>query len=194
MESRMSIQFQITLSDVDLARLSDGVNAAGKTTKPLDADAIIASARKLLVDTDESTQPEFVRSRLDSLQTLIAMVEDAGFDLPEEERQRVLAALAYFADPEDAIPDDVPVLGLLDDAIMIELCARELTHEMEAYEAFRDWRDTEARRRGEDPAQVKLSRVDWAEAQRVAAIERMRQQREQSYTSGRWAPVLFKVH
>lgn len=39
--------------------------------------------------------------------------------LDEADRQRVLGALAYFADPNDIIPDNVAVLGFLDDAVMI---------------------------------------------------------------------------
>ena len=41
-------------------------------------------------------------------------------------RRRVLEALAYFADPSDLVPDQIPGLGLLDDAIMVELVAQEL--------------------------------------------------------------------
>ena len=58
---------------------------------------------------------------------MIAMVEDHGFGLPQENRENVLTALAYFASPDDIVPDNIPVLGFLDDAIMIELCVRELT-------------------------------------------------------------------
>ncbi|MDA3912826.1 hypothetical protein [Oleiagrimonas sp.] len=76
---------------------------------------------------------------------------------------------------------------------MIELCARDLTHEIEAYEGFRSWRENEARRRGEDNAKLTLNRVDWAEAQRTEAIERMHRKRQESYLSGNWSPTLFKV-
>ncbi len=52
----------------------------------------------------------------------------------------MLAALAYVCDPEDIIPDDIPGIGLLDDAVMIELVFRELRHEIDAYEDFRAYR------------------------------------------------------
>jgi uncharacterized membrane protein YkvA (DUF1232 family) len=189
----MSIDISFTLSDRDLAHFAQGIDVAGRAAGQLDAGAIIGSAHKLLDSATQTELPDFVRSRLQRLQLLIAMVEDAGFALPDEERRRVLAALTYFADPDDAIPDSVPVLGYLDDAIMIELCVRELHHELEAYEDFRDWREAEAGRRGEDPSKLTLNRVDWAEARREETIQRMRRRRESSYTSGQWAPVLFKV-
>ena len=43
--------------------------------------------------------------------------------------------------PDDRIPDRIPGVGYLDDAIMAEFAARELTHEIAAYEAFRENRE-----------------------------------------------------
>ena len=64
------------------------------------------------------------------------MLTDPDWQLGDGERSPVLAALAYVCDPEDIIPDDIPGIGLLDDAVMIELVFRELRHEIEAYEDF----------------------------------------------------------
>lgn len=189
----MSMDIQITLSDSDLERLVASMKGAQAKAEALDAEKITSAARELLDRTDASQMPDFVSSRLSSLETLIAMLEDVGFGLPEEDRANVLSALTYFARPDDAVPDDVPVLGFLDDAIMIELCTRDLRHEIEAYEGFRSWRENEARRRGEDNAKLTLKRVDWAEAQRIEAIEHMHRKRSESYLSGNWSPTLFKV-
>src|SRR5581483_7069286 len=75
---------------------------------------------------------------------LRSSASDCGFALPPEDCHRVLAVLAYLADPVDFIPDTVPALGFLDDAIMIELCRNELRFEIEAYEDFSAWREEEA--------------------------------------------------
>ncbi|MDW8478902.1 MAG: YkvA family protein [Xanthomonadales bacterium] len=118
---------------------------------------------------------------------MIAMVEDRGFALPEPERQHVLSALTYFADPKDLIPDSVPVFGFLDDAVMVELVTRELRHELEAYEDFCRFRELEARRRGVDPSS--LERAAWLEARRRELHLRMRRrrkaERERLLASGR---------
>jgi len=68
------------------------------------------------------------------------MLSDADWPLKDAERSPVLAALAYVCDPEDIIPDNIPGIGLLDDAVMIELVFRELRHEIDAYEDFRAFR------------------------------------------------------
>ena len=58
----------------------------------------------------------------------------------------MLSGLAYLCDPEDLIPDDIPGIGMLDDAVMIELVFRELRHELEAYEDFRAYRESLTKR------------------------------------------------
>ncbi len=105
----------------------------------------------------------------------------------------MLAALAYLADPDDTIPDTVPVLGFLDDAIMIELCRQDLRFEIEAYDDFCTWRSEGARAGGIDPAQLMPDRADWADARAAEAITRMHRRRRDSYASGAWRPTLFRV-
>jgi hypothetical protein len=126
--------------------------------------------------------PEFIGQRLAKLDNLIKMVHDKGWALGDADKQRVLTALAYFADPKDVIPDSVPVVGYLDDAIMIELCVRELKHELEAYEDFSNFVKTESVERGVDPAT--LAREDWLEDRRRELHERMQRRRERDRYSG----------
>jgi hypothetical protein len=194
----MSLDISITLNDADLQLFIEARNRrtedAQKTAETQDAAGIVAAARSLLEETRNKQLPDFVAARLKHLDTMIAMVEDVGFGLPEANRDNVLAALAYFSSPDDMVPDDVPVLGFIDDAIVIELCVRELQPEIEAYNDFHRWRDNEATRRGENTAGLTLNRVEWAEARRVETLERMHRRRRESYTGGgRSGPSLFKV-
>ncbi len=188
----MSLDIRITLSDADLQSFVDARNRrtadAQKKIQTLDAASIVAAARSLLEATRNKQLPDFVTTRLTHLDTLIGMVEDVGFGLPEENRAHVLAALAYFSSPEDLVPDHIPVLGFLDDAIVIELCMRDLQPEI-----FHRWRDNEATRRGENGTGLTLTRLEWAEARRVETLERLHRRRSESYASGRSTPSPFKV-
>ncbi|MCB1577628.1 MAG: DUF1232 domain-containing protein, partial [Xanthomonadales bacterium] len=155
---------------------------------------IVDAASKLLVDVPTTKVPDFIKDRLDKLDQMLQLVVDEGYGLPDEDRKRVLSCLAYFADPQDIIPDNVPVIGFLDDAIMIELCVRELKPEIESYGDFVLYRNQEAARRGVDPATLKTQRVDWLETRRLEAHEAMRSRRREGYGSGSsWAPTLFRT-
>ncbi|MBW8367019.1 MAG: DUF1232 domain-containing protein [Arenimonas sp.] len=176
----LSISFE--LSDRDLTHFTQALEAARASAGSKTTEEIIAAASALLVDAGKVEVPDFIADRLDRLDALIAMATDEGWHLPEADRQRVLSALVYFADPKDVIPDSVPVLGYFDDAIAIEMCVKELTFEIEAYEEFCDYRQSGADRRGIDPATV--GRADWLEARRDELVDRMHQRRNRESGSG----------
>ena len=189
----MSLAITIELGDADLQHFIDAMRRSQEEARHLSPLQVTDAASKLLVEGHHVKLPSFIAERLSKLDSMIAMVNDQGFALPDEDRNRVLACLTYFANPKDIIPDNVPVLGFLDDAIMIELCVRELQHEIEAYDDFVAYRNDEARRRGVDPSTLKTERVEWAEARRVELLDRMKRRRLQSYSGGNgWRPSLFK--
>ena len=178
----MPLAISFELSDRDLEHFQNAIKAATFSAGSKSAEEVTAAAGKLLEDASNLQLPDFILQRLDKLDALIAMLRDEGWQLPEEDRQRVLSALVYFADPNDIIPDSVPVLGYFDDAIAIELCVRELKHELEAYEEFCDFRQTEAESRGLNPSVV--GRADWLANRRSELQDRMHRQRTRDFGTG----------
>ena len=178
----MPLAISFELSDRDLEHFNNAIKAATFSAGSKSAEEVTDAAGRLLKDAGGLQLPDFILERLDKLDALIAMVRDEGWALPDEDRERVLSALVYFADPNDIIPDNVPVLGYFDDAIAIELCVRELRHEIDAYEEFCDYRQGEAERRGMNPASV--GRADWLSSRRDELQDRMHRQRTRDFGTG----------
>ena len=59
---------------------------------------------------------------------MVEMLVDDEWHLPADDRERLMAMFIYFSDPEDLLPDHIPVIGYLDDVIMIELAMLDLRH------------------------------------------------------------------
>lgn len=174
----MSMRVVLDLTDKDLAHFRKLARQARSASKQLSPEEIVSAARALLEQVDERVGSDYIRDRLFQLQVLIDMLEDTGWGLPEAERKRVLAALSYFNEPDDLIPDHIPGLGFLDDAIMVELIVRELKPEIDSYRDFVKYRASEARRRGTDVS--RLGRADFLEDRRKQLISRMRRRRRSS--------------
>jgi uncharacterized membrane protein YkvA (DUF1232 family) len=135
----MKISFELSAKDLRyfrqvLQKVRKGRNAENETV-------ILREAEELLEEVKRTDAPQYVQNRIGQLSKLILMLEDKDWRLEGADRKRVLNALAYFADPDDLIPDRVPGLGYLDDAIMVELVVQDLKHEIEAFDAFVAYRD-----------------------------------------------------
>jgi uncharacterized membrane protein YkvA (DUF1232 family) len=184
----------IDLSEHDLDHFRSAMRRAREATASLTAEEITSAALKLLADTRDIQVPEFVSLRMRKLDTMIGMVHDKAWGITDAERKEVLSALAYFCDPNDAIPDNIPVLGFLDDAIMIELVVEELKHELDAYEDFCQFRTTTAAESGTIAA-TGLSREDWLAKRQEELLDRMRSRRgrDRSYGGGSSGFSLFAM-
>lgn len=166
----MPIEISFSLDDTDIEYFREVMNRAQDVADQASETEIIQKAREVLDGVDHSRAPLFVRDRLQRLASMIAMLEDPEWPLDGQERIDVVSALAYFHNPQDLISDDVPVIGLIDDAIMIELVARELKHQLEAYDDFCAYRESEDRLRDKD-----VSREDWLQAKQQELMKRMRE-------------------
>jgi uncharacterized membrane protein YkvA (DUF1232 family) len=139
----MSSSFKVTFKlDADDARYFRGLfRKAKKASQGQDGEEILTAARALVASVRRNKKtPGFVLDAISTLEDLTEVIEDKDYAAPARVTDRVVAALAYFANAEDLIPDDIPVLGFLDDAIMIKFVEEEFKHELQAFRKFRKFR------------------------------------------------------
>ena len=182
--------FRVTfdLEDKDLRYFRANMKQAQTAVSKLSEEEVLSSAAKMVKEIKTTKVPLFVAIRVAKLTTLIDMVKDEDWSLAEKERKNVLSALAYFADPQDLIPDSIPVLGFIDDAIMIELVTSELRPEIDAYNDFCRYRkDSKTKTPG------KMTKEEFLEAKRKELHGRMRRRRARGLTapSGRTRIRMF---
>ena len=130
----MRVTFELEPSDIE--RFHEALARAHRMVRCADEADIVAAAKHALDQLSIGSTPGYVRKRVVQVQRLILMLEDEAWALPRAEREDVVETLVYFSDPEDMIPDDLSVIGLLDDAIMLELLLRRMQHVLQAYEDF----------------------------------------------------------
>lgn len=183
----MPLDITFTLSDQDLDHFQAIVNKAKSAMEEVqNAEAIESAARQLIDDAKSTDLPHFIGDRLAKLETIIGMVSDEEWQLSDEDRGRVLGALVYFCDPEDIIPDHIPGLGFLDDAIYVELIIRELKAEIDSYEEFCEFRGAEEARRKERGMDPHVEREEWLADKRAALHAKMRKRRSSSSGGSGW--------
>src|SRR5262245_61262724 len=139
----MAKRFKVTfeLDEKDAAYFRDLYKQAKLNAATLDPETILREARELIDTVRKSGHaPRFVLDAIQTLEDMTRIILDEEYKAPQAVKNQVLAGLAYFANPEDLIPDHIPALGFLDDAIMVKLVEEEFRHELWGYRKFRGLR------------------------------------------------------
>lgn len=114
----MPFDITITLSDEDLEKFQESIDKGKRAISDSEsAQSIEKKSAELIQRAGENDLPQFVRDRVLKLQILLNMIRDAEWELSEAEINSIRGALYYFIDPDDLIPDHIPGIGFLDDAM-----------------------------------------------------------------------------
>lgn len=137
----MAIKLTFELTDRDLKYFRNALRQSRNAVRYAEETEIVDAIRDVIEEISRNDPlPDFVARRLPVIESLIQMLLDEEWRLPKSERERLLAMFIYFGDPEDLLPDDVPVIGYLDDVIVVELVIQDLQHVLEAYHDFCEYR------------------------------------------------------
>jgi uncharacterized membrane protein YkvA (DUF1232 family) len=173
------IKVTFTLDESDANYFRSLYRKAQRGAKELDSAAIIRDARAIVKEVRASKKtPGFVLEAIEVLADLVDLIQDEEYAAPKSVRDEVLGAIAYFSSPEDLIPDHVPGLGFLDDALMIKFIEEEFRHELWGFRKFRKTRDSTEQRPWASPASDRLKKRLEGDRRRIRAQVEERQARE----------------
>jgi uncharacterized membrane protein YkvA (DUF1232 family) len=154
-----SIKITFTLDATDLAYFKDLFRKVKKHGADLDAVKVVSDVKELIGRVRSAKKvPSFVLEAIGNLESLIQMLEDKDYALPAKIASEILAATAYFSNPHDLVPDTLPGLGYLDDAIMIKFLEEQFEHELAGYKKFSRFRDGAEQRPWTEVATDRLPR------------------------------------
>jgi uncharacterized membrane protein YkvA (DUF1232 family) len=167
------------LDEKDASYFRSLYREAKRGAADLDADAVIGEARAVVRRVRASKKtPQFVLDAIGTLADLSDLIQDPEYAAPKKVRDDVLAAVAYFSNPDDLIPDKIPALGFLDDAIMVKIIEEEFKHELWGYRKFRKHRDSSEQRPWSSAGGERLSKRLEADRKAIRADIAKREARE----------------
>ena len=189
----MPLDVTITLSDETLQKFQDSIDK-GRLLVAHEASAkkIEEASSEMIEKVRENELPQFISDRIFKLEILLNMIRDEEWKLTDHECDSIRCALFYFIDPNDVIPDHIPGIGFLDDAMYAEVVIQELKTEIRMYQEFCQFRIAEENRRrglGIDPH---VGREDWIADKRLTLHEKMRERRQLRSGGRGWRMRLFE--
>jgi uncharacterized membrane protein YkvA (DUF1232 family) len=147
-----------------LPLLNDALHRVSPDSPGVGLDQIATAARRVLERYPMGARPAFVDSRMKAMERLQRLVTDDGWGADADVRERVAAVRGYLDNPDDLLPDHLPSIGLLDDALLIDLALQALQSELADYEDFCHFRRVAADFAGVDQDETGLTRSQWQEA------------------------------
>lgn len=181
----MPLDITFTLSDRDLERFKTIVSKARSANASNQGRADIEKAAYKIVDVAmNSDLPDFIAERLLQLKVLLEMMNDHEWQLSDHDRERIMSAMSYFADPIDLIPDHIPGIGFLDDAMFAEIVFLELKAEIEAYNEFCEYRIAEEARLLQAGKNPDDDRDQWLNRKRDELHQRITEQKGEAIDDG----------
>ncbi len=147
-----------------LERFNQALHELSPEAPALTLDQISSAAKRALQHHADGTTPPFVQSRMRSLMRLEALAEEPGWEPSAELRRLVRVLQDYRLEDADLIPDELPVVGLLDDAVLVDVALQLLHDELGEYEDFCRFRKVAADFAGVAESDTGLTRSQWQEA------------------------------
>ena len=184
-----------SFTEAALDRFNECAARVAPGTPPLAATQIAGAGRRLSRAVGSGRESRFIRTRLRRTGEMRALLADQAWECEPGLRERMRELVAYVDGAPGLIPDDVPVIGGLDHALLVDLAMEGLRGELDEYADFCRYRIGEAARQGIAPAEVAIDRAAWQveRAEELRLERHLRRVRDVSRAHGDGGAAVFKV-
>ncbi len=158
----------------------------------LSEDQIASAGRAVLGCRDGDA---CIRQRVWRIGVVAHLLNEPGWAAADEAGETGRVLVCYARDRDDLIPDALPHIGRLDDAIVADAAWPRLHAEVADYLDYRRVRTLEAALRGCGLREFRFDRNDWHEAR--AALDAAQTRRQRRLFAGSYLPAdaaRFRVH
>ena len=152
-----------------------------------DESSMLNKVELSLANFNANNYDTFVQDRVVVLENMLKMLKDRNWTLSSAGRKYVLSALKYFVENDDVIPDDTPVVGLLDDCIVIDIVNEKVNDELRSFNNF----DESAKVYAYNDERYTVN--DWHETQKMELNSRLRHRRSRRGRSHRTRGTSFSI-
>lgn len=182
------------LVPMEVERFNQVLTRLGRTRPPLEADQLASAARHLNDRAEADTPSPCIQQRMQHARLLEQMLRDPDWEPAAETVTEIRQVVAYLQESRQLIPDTVPGVGQLDQAIVLDTVWPRLVVEVTNFLDYQRLRRREAERQGRGYEEIAFNRRCWLEQREIEARlhEHQRRVREGSYAP---EPLsYFRVH
>jgi uncharacterized membrane protein YkvA (DUF1232 family) len=187
-------RFRIGTFEIDeqsLALFNELLTRLDLSQGPLERDQLVTAARDLAIRSGTSRAAICIHERMRRAAAIDRMLHDHAWKATDQVVQPAQAVVEYVRRDNDLIPDAMPTVGRLDDAIVVDVAWPALAAEVADFIDFCRLRHMETVLGGSVEG---YDRAAWLADRRAEArlLEQFRRVATHSYLSG--PPALFQVH
>jgi hypothetical protein len=152
---------KLQFSEDDLRAFNQCAQRIAPGTPALGAEQIAGAARRLARAIGQGNESRFIQIRMRRAGEVRAVLMDPGWTVDPGVVGRMQDLIGYLDGPVELVPMDVPAVGGLDRALLVDLSMEGLRAELDEYADFCRYRAAEAQRLGVTTALVDIDRERW---------------------------------
>lgn len=160
----------IDLSEGAVERFNSWLTHLGRRGVPLNRDHLATAARELHDTAGGTSEPPCIEQRMKLLEAAARMVADAQWKPADTDVADIAAEMVQYANgQQQLLPNSLPGIGRLDEAIAVDAAWPRLAAEVDAFLDYCRVRSLEAAMRGCDIGSFSFTREDWEQARGAEA-------------------------